>query len=127
MATKKIKLEILAIRIGEIGNEILALKDRRIVNLETCHGSIDDEFKRSNATDQIFNNCLTNAYEWVQEDREERVMSCFDEVIAMYGCANCIGAHKAKRKIGTLKQERGRIVGNISTIGKSLKGNDHGY
>ena len=30
------------------------------------------------------------------------------------------GAYKAKRKIGSLKQERGRIVGGISKIGKSL-------
>ena len=116
-----IKLEKLAVRIGEISEEIKELKSNREINLDKCHGSIDEEFK-SDPLDE-FSNCLHNAYQWVKSDREEYINSSFDEVISMYGCVNCIGAHKAKRKIGLLRQERGRIVGNISTIGKSLKVN----
>ena len=67
-----------------------------------------------------FENCLYNAYEWVKADREEYVHTMFHDVIVDYGCANCKGAYLAKEKIGLLKQERGRIVGNISKIGKSL-------
>lgn len=117
------KLEKLAIRIGEISDEIKALKDQRETNLEKCHGSEDEDFERSLCTESKFEpseNCLTNAYEWVKVDRDEGVMTTFQEIIMMYGCKNCIGAYKAKQKIGLLKQERGRIVGNISTIGKSL-------
>tara|TARA_R110000803_G_C11719001_1_gene287967 strand:+ start:132 stop:488 length:357 start_codon:yes stop_codon:yes gene_type:complete len=116
-----IKLEKLAARISEISDEIKELKSNREINLDKCHGSIDEEFK-SDPLDE-FSNCLHDAYQWVKEDREEYINSSFDEVINMYGCTNCIGAHKAKRKIGLLKQERGRIVGNISNIGKSLKVN----
>jgi len=72
-----------------------------------------------------FENCLYNAYEWVKADRESDDKICFyyaafADVINDYGCTNCKGAYLAKREIGLLKQERGRIVGNISKIGKSL-------
>ena len=123
------KLEKLAIRIGEISNEIKALKSQREINLEHCHGSEDEDFnvpapKEYNGSEP-FNNCLYNAYEWVKADRESDDETCFSytayaDVINDYGCANCKGAYKAKQKIGLLKQERGRIVGNISIIGKSL-------
>lgn len=111
-------LEKLAIRIGEIGDEITEHKSQREINLDKCSGSIDEEFASSPLSE--FDNCLHNAYQWVKSNREDNINSSFDEVINMYGCANCIGAHKAKRKIGLLKQERGRIVGNISKIGKSI-------
>jgi hypothetical protein len=114
-----VKLEKLAARISEISDEIKVLKINREINLDKCHGSIDEDFKKD-VLDE-FSNCLHNAYQWVKSDREEYINSSFDEIISMYGCNNCIGAHKAKRKIGLLRQERGRIVGNISKIGKSLK------
>ena len=116
------KLEKLAIRIGEISNEIYAQKQQRFISLDKCHGSDDDEFEPplKGEFDFDFDNCLTRAYQWVKSNREDNIHSSFDEIINMYGCANCIGAHKAKRKIGSLKQERGRIVGNISKIGKLL-------
>ena len=112
------KLEKLAVRIGEISNEIKALKSNREINLDKCNGSEEELFESDS-----LNNCLYNAYEWVKSDREDETNSCFDEIIEMYGCINCIGAHKAKRKIGLLKQERGRIVGRISIIGKNFKVN----
>lgn len=118
------KLEKLAIRIGEISDEITEHKSQREINLEKCAGSEDEEFERSLCTEskfEPFENCLTNAYEWVKSDREEGLTSSFHDVIINYGCLNCIGAYKAKRKIGLLRQERGRLVGNISTIGKSLR------
>ena len=116
------KLEKLAIRIGEISDEIKSLKDQREINLEHCHGSEDDDFNRpsTNSDNVPFENCLFNAYEWVQTDRQDGMFSSFSDVIIDYGCKNCIGAYEAKQKIGLLKQERGRLVGNISTIGKSL-------
>ncbi len=112
------KLEKLAKRIGEIGGEIRDLKSQREINLDKCSGSIDEGFESKLSSE--YGNCLYSAYEWVRADREDHINSSFDEIINMYGCANCIGAHKAKQKIGLLKQERGRIVGNISKIGKSL-------
>jgi len=117
-----IKLEKLAKRIGEIGDEIATLKSQRLTNLEHCHGSEDEDFNAPSTNDDNvpFENCLYNAYEWVKEERDEYNHANFDDVIFDYGCANCKGAHKAKREIGLLKQERGRIVGNISKIGKSL-------
>ena len=116
------KLEKLAIRIGEISNEIREAKEQRWINLDKCGGSIDEEFQAplTGEFDINFDNCLTNAYQWVKSNREDNINSSFDEIINMYGCANCVGAYKSKRKIGLLKQERGRIVGNISKIGKSL-------
>jgi len=117
------KLEKLAIRIGEISDEIKDLKGQREINLEKCHGSEDEDFERSLCTEskfEPFENCLINAYEWVKTDREDGLDSRFHDVIIDYGCENCKGAYRAKEKIGLLKQERGRLVGNISRIGKSL-------
>ena len=125
-------LERLAKRIGEISDEIRELKSQREINLEHCHGSEDKDFAIKAPSDyngsEPFNNCLYNAYEWVKADRENDDETCFyytafADVINDYGCANCKGAYLAKRKIGTLKQERGRLVGNISRIGKSLNSN----
>jgi hypothetical protein len=119
------KLKKLAIRIGEISDEITDLKSKREINLEKCAGSEDEEFAIKDPAayngSEPFNNCLFNAYEWVKADREEGLTSSFHDVIINYGCKNCVGAYKAKRKIGLLRQERGRLVGNISTIGKSLR------
>ena len=118
------KLEKLAIRIGEISNEITELKSRRQINLDHCHATEDEDFEMSRGVmdsySGLMENCLYTAYAIVKEDRENEIYSTFSETINMYGCANCLGAYKAKEKIGLLKQERGRIVGNISKIGKSL-------
>ena len=118
------KLEKLAIRIGEISDEIIELKGQREINLEKCHGSEDEEFnvKTPSAYNggEPFNNCLYNAYEWVKTDREDGMSTMFHHVIIDYGCENCKGAYLAKVEIGLLRQERGRLVGNISRIGKSL-------
>jgi hypothetical protein len=117
------KLEKLAKRIGEIGDEIRDLKGQREINLEKCHGSEDEDFERITCTEtkyEPFENCLINAYEWVKTDREDGLSTMFQDVIIDYGCENCKGAYRAKEKIGLLKQERGRLVGCISIIGKSL-------
>ena len=117
------KLERLAFRIGEISNEIRELKDQREVNLEKCHGSDDEDFERiqvKQTEHEPFNNCLFNAYEWVKTDRNDGLSTSFHDVIIDYGCENCKGAYLAKVEIGLLRQERGRLVGNISRIGKSL-------
>ncbi|AUR97045.1 coil containing protein [Vibrio phage 1.236.O._10N.261.52.C4] len=118
-------LEKLAKRIGEISDEINTLNEQRESNLEKCHGSEDEEFQ--SYWDQEFSggnhelvNCLMASYEYVREGRAHGQYESFDEIIRMYGCRNCIGAHDNKREIGKLKQERGRLVGNISKIGKSL-------
>ena len=116
------KLEKLAIRIGQISNEIIELKSQREINLEKCHDSVDEEFNApgTNNDGVNFNNCLHNAYEWVKADREDGMSTAFQDVIIDYGCENCKGAYLAKVEIGLLRQERGRLVGNISRIGKSL-------
>ncbi|CAM0019181.1 hypothetical protein VPHD171_0042 [Vibrio phage D171] len=118
-------LEKLAKRISEISDEIKSRRNQRETNLEKCHGSEDEEFQAY--WDQEFNNgnhdlvnCLMASYEYVKEGRSHGQYESFDEIIRMYGCKNCIGAHEHKQMIGKLKQERGRIVGNISKIGKSL-------
>lgn len=118
-------LEKLAKRIGEIGDEISQLKSQREINLEKCHGSDDEEFQ--SYWDQEFDagnhdlvNCLMASYEWVKEGRSHGELNSFDEIISMYGCKNCISAHEIKIKVGLLKQERGRIVGMISRIGKKI-------
>ena len=116
------KLEKLAIRIGEISDEIIELKSQREINLEKCHGSEDEEFDVNTPSayngSEPFNNCLYNAYAWVKSDREDGLSTMFHDVIIDYGCENCKGAYLAKAKIGLLKQERGPLVGNISRIGK---------
>jgi len=118
------KLEKLAIRIGEISDEIKDLKGQREINLEKCHGPEDEDFENGRLSIDHGNgqkeSCLYAAYEWVKSNSEHGDYSAFDEAINVYGCKNCIGAYKAKKKIGLLKQERGRLVGNISRIGKSL-------
>lgn len=118
-------LEKLAKRIGEIGDEISQLNSQREINLKKCHGSEDEEFQAY--WDQEFDagnldlvNCLMTSYEHVKEARSHGDYESFDEIIRMYGCKNCIGAYENKQNIGKLKQERGRLVGNISKIGKSL-------
>ena len=118
------KLEKLAVRIGEISEEIRELKSQREINLEHCHESPDEDFEADkeviNHAPRIVENCLFTAYRWVEDIRKAGDYESFNEAIRMYGCKNCVGAHDAKQKIGLLKQERGRIVGNISKIGKSL-------
>lgn len=119
------KLELLAKRVSEIGEEIKELKSQRESNLQHCHGSDDEEFqfywdREFNNENHDLVNCLMASYEYVKEGRLHGQYECFDEIIRMYGCKNCIAAHEAKRAIGALKQERGRIIGNISKIGKAL-------
>lgn len=118
------KLEKLAIRIGEISDEIRDHKNQREINLENCAGSGDEDFESDRGfIDEASGqkeSCLFTAYTWVKECRSMGEPATFDETIRSYGCLNCIGAHNAKMEIGLLKQERGRIVGNISKIGKSL-------
>lgn len=124
-------LEKLAKRIGEIGDEIKELKLEREVNLQHCHASDDTDFgsQREDLCSEwdLRENCLQVAYRWARDELER----CQDEgeiynpeefyhTLINEGCENCKAAYEAKRKIGKLKQERGRLVGNISKIGKSL-------
>lgn len=119
------KLTKLAIRHAEISAEIKLCKQVRNINLDKCHGSDDKEFQ--GYWDQEFNdgnhdlvNCLMASYDYVKESRSHNALDSFDEIIKMYGCKNCVGAYDEKRKIGILKQERGRIHSAITNIGKSL-------
>lgn len=124
-------LEKLAKRIGEIGDEISELKCQREVNLRYCHASDDTDFgSQREVIGQDWNlreNCLQVAYKWSKEE----LLRCYDEreqyntdtfyyTLIENGCANCIESYEIKKKIGLLKQERGRLVGNISKIGKTL-------
>lgn len=124
-------LEKLAKRIGEIGDEIKELKSEREVNLQHCHASDDDDFgSQREIIDpewKLRENCLQVAYKWSKEemiqcyeDREPYNTDTFYHTLIDNGCENCKAAYEAKRKIGKLKQERGRLVGNISKIGKTL-------
>ena len=73
------KLEKLAIRIGEISEEIKELKSQREINLEHCEGSEDEEFESGKSvTDDLSGtkeNCLYAAYEWVKTDRDDQINS----------------------------------------------------
>lgn len=124
-------LEKLAKRIGEIGDEIKELKSQREFNLQHCHASDDDHFgSQREAIDLEWNvreNCLNVAYKWAKEELERCREECepynteyFYHTLIDNGCRNCKAAYEAKKAIGKLKQERGRLVGNISKIGKSL-------
>ena len=118
-------LEKLAKRIGEIGDEIDQRKSQRETNLIKCNGSIDDEFSSywmqeiEGGKHDLFN-CLMASYAYAKESGDLGEYISFEETIRMYGCANCVGAYNEKQAIGKLKQERGRLVGIISKIGKSL-------
>lgn len=124
-------LENLAKRIGEISEEIKTLNAVRDINIQHCHGSGDKNFD-SAINKELYDNCMTVAYQWSKEEREESAndsecgyapwgsYSEFKDILNIYGCKNCKAAYKAKRDIGKLKQERGRLVGNISKIGKTL-------
>ena len=124
-------LEKLAKRISEIGYEIKELKSEREVNLQNCQASDDTDFgsQREALCSEwdLRENCHQVAYKWAREELER----CQDEgeiynteefyhTLINEGCENCKAAYEAKRKIGKLKQERGRLVGNISKIGKTL-------
>ncbi len=124
-------LEKLAKRIGEIGEEIAELKSQRITNLEHCCASDETDFgSQREIIDPHWNvreNCLHVAYKWAKEERlqnesdgESYNPDTFYYILHDEGCINCKGAYEDKRKIGKLKQERGRLVGNISKIGKTL-------
>ena len=124
-------LEKLAKRIGEIGEEIKYLKLEREVNLQHCHASDDTDFgSQREVIDpewSLRENCLQVAYKWSKEDLiqcnergEPYNPETFYHTLIDEGCENCKAAYEAKRKIGRLKQERGRLVGNISKIGKTL-------
>lgn len=128
MEKKAEKLLSLAKRHAEISQEIKECLSQRETNLLNCHKSPDDDFQN----DKIGNeSCLCVAYRWVKEDRESvdgyndgyahpTEFSGFEEVILNYGCANCQGAYKLKRRIGELKRNRGRIHSAITKIGQSL-------
>lgn len=122
------RLLVLAKRHAEISYEIKDCQSQREVNLQHCHKSEDEDFELGREGDE---NCLSLAYRWVKEDRESVGGYCdgfayptefsgFEEVISMYGCLNCLGAYEKKKKIGKLKQERGRIHSAITKIGQSL-------
>lgn len=120
----KTGIEKIAKRISEIHDEVESLKSQRETNLDHCHGPNDECFKDfwnekifENKKNYYFN-CLTACYAYVKEGREHGEYTSFDELINMYGCKNCIAAYEAKKAIGKLKQERGRLVGNITKIGK---------
>ena len=126
-------LEKLAKRIGEIGDEIKALKSEREVNLQYCNGNRTsipmDDFLNGDHHDYtvVTDTCLLSAYKLAKEDNESEMEDggvywdgAFKYHLEQIGCKNCKAAYKAKRKIGKLKQERGRLVGNISKIGKTL-------
>ena len=124
-------LEKLAKRIGEISEEIATCTAQRDVNLQHCHGSDDKNFDDA-INKEYYDKCLNVAYQWLKIEREESAedsdcgyavwgsYSEFYDILKAYGCKNCIGAYDQKKKIGLLKQERGRLVGNISKIGKTL-------
>lgn len=114
------KLEKLAVRIGEISNDISEQESRRAIKLSICHCTNHEDFVLPGTLPT--DSCLLIAYEYVKESRALQEAVSFGEILEMYGCKNCIGAYDAKKRIGLLKQERGRLVGNISTIGKSLRG-----
>ena len=125
------KLEKLAKRIGEIGSEIKALKSQRESELQHCHASDDTDFGRQREIiDPHWDereNCLNVAYRWAKEEMEQCQSDgepynaeSFYHTLLDEGCKNCIASYEIKRKIGLLKQERGRLVGNISKIGKTL-------
>lgn len=124
-------LEKLAKRIGEIGDEIKELKSQREINLQHCNASDDTDFgSQRELIDPYWGdreNCLHVAYRWAREeleqcqsDGEPYNTESFYHILLDEGCKNCIASYETKRKIGLLKQERGRLVGNISKIGKSL-------
>lgn len=123
------KLLGIAKRIGEIGDEIAKLKRQRLTNLDKCGASDEDDFgsQREMIDYDSRENCLNVAYRWSKEDRE-LYDDCFESlprnsfytILKEEGCQNCIAAYEQKRLIGKLKQERGRLVGAISRIGKSL-------
>lgn len=109
------KLFSIAKRISEISAEIIEAKKQRELSLKNCSGdedylSIDD------------GNCLTATYMHVMNERcdETGRLDDYFEILCEFGCKNCIDAYLMKRKIGLLKIERGRLVGNISKIGQSL-------
>lgn len=116
------KLEKCAKRIGEISEEIKEAISQREINLTKCRGSEDEIFQAADKESERYNseNCLTRAYTYTKECLEAGDNHSFEDILYNYGCLNCNGAYRAKQKIGQLKQERGRIVGNISKIGKSL-------
>jgi hypothetical protein len=124
------KLEVIAKRFAEISEEIKTLKSRREENLGHCHKSEDEDFESDKlAIDrscglELKESCLHVAYRWYKEDIEESGYSGdyanFNEVIHAHGCKNCIGAYEAKKEIGKLKQERGRLMGQVTKIGQRL-------
>lgn len=117
-------LEAIAKRISEIHDEIEEQKSVREINLAHCHGSPDEDFEKWTRV-EIENgnydlvNCLMACYEAVKQDGDNESFT-FEEAIQMYGCKNCKAAYKAKKEIGKLKQERGRLIGNITMIGRKL-------
>jgi hypothetical protein len=73
---------------------------------------------------ELRESCLHVAYRWYKEGIEASGYhgdyANFNEVIHVHGCKNCIGAYEAKVAIGKLKQERGRLMGQVTKIGQRL-------
>lgn len=117
------KLSLLAKRLAELSGEISNLNRQREVNLYHCNKTNDEDFEMSREGDE---SCLITAYRWVKEDLDStngglyREFSGFEEVIHMYGCANCKGAHMLKKEIGTLKKSKAGITTAIIKIGQKL-------
>lgn len=131
MERKLEKLANIAKRISEIGDEIRELKHQREVNLMHCHASDDTDFgSQRGIIDPNLpyrENCLNVAYRWAKEEFEQCMSygeiyntESFYHILLDEGCINCKSAYKAKKSIGKLKKERGRLIGNISRIGKAI-------
>jgi protein-arginine kinase activator protein McsA len=128
------KLESIAKRIAEIHDEIEHLKSQREANLQYCHGnptsvSIKDFLNGDDSGyyTYVTDTCLQRAYKAAKEDNEAGVDDgeaywdgAFKYHLEQIGCKNCKAAYKAKQDIGRLKQERGRLVGNITKIGQRI-------
>lgn len=125
MIDKTEKLLKLARRHAEISCEIKNCQSQMEVNLQHCNKTKDEyfEFFRKD-----FDNCLNVSFNLVKHDREENYdcyngtahLESFKDVLFKHGCINCKGAHSEKKKIGKLKQERGRIHSAITKIGQTL-------
>jgi hypothetical protein len=116
------KLLGLAKRHAEISKEISDLKCKRGINLVSCLKTDNEDFELIR---DFGDSCLIVAYKSVKEERENSAgynfgNASFDHALLEHGCINCRNAYEQKKKIGSLKQERGRIHSAITNIGKTL-------
>lgn len=123
------KLEKIAKRIFEISVEIKDLKLQRDSSIKGCI-SESKEFLGFDCYDrsdleimgEFGGSCLMMAYQAAKISRtfEGYETTTFSEILEENGCDQCKSAHKLKGKIGRLKMERGRLLGNITTIGSRI-------